>query len=216
MPRRGPPAACAALAALLAAGPAAGQDTAPPAGAPQVPAPTAPQGPAQTPIVTLDQEALFLRSRFGLRVQREIEQERDALAAENRRIEAELIGEEQALTEQRAQMTPAEFAPLAEAFDAKVQRIRQQQDQKSTVLQRRLESERQTFFSAVGPILIELLRERGAVAVVDRNAILLAFEGLDVTAAAVALIDDRLGDGTGAAGAPAPPPTPDPAAREGE
>ena len=151
---------------------------------------------AGTPgIATLDQEALFLQSEFGQRVQRELEQDRDALAAENRRIEAELMEEERALTEKRGEIPPQEFADLAEAFDAKVQRIRERQDRKARRLQQSLDRARQRFLNEVGPVLTDLLRKRGAAILIDSNAVLISVEGIDLTDEAIAAIDARLGDG---------------------
>ena len=121
-------------------------------------------------IVTIDREALFVQSEFGQRIQKELEQDTEALAAENRRIEGELIAEEKELTVRRATISVEEFTPLAEAFDQKVQRIRNEQDQKSILLQQRLDQQRQTFLGSVSPILGEIAQSRGAVAVLDRNS----------------------------------------------
>lgn len=167
---------------------------------------------AQSPVVTLDEDAMFLRSRFGQRLQGELERDRAALAAENRSIEAALIAEEKRLTEQRARTPPAEFAEMAAAFDTKVQRIRREQEAKSLALQRRLDRERQRFMQAAGPILADLLTTIGAVAVLDRGAVLIASEGIDITDAAIARIDAEIGDGTDL---PTPDsPTPDSPARD--
>ena len=83
------------------------------------------------PLLTLDQDRFFLQSDFGKAA---IERERTATAAleqENKRIEADLIAEEQALTEERKTLAPKDFAAKAEAFDQKVERIRDEQDTKS-------------------------------------------------------------------------------------
>jgi len=179
-----------------------------------VPLPAAAQGPAPLAVATLDQEALFLQSAFGRRVTRELERDRDALTAENRAIEADLIDEERALIDRRAELPPAEFAPLAEAFDTKVERIRREQDRKGRALQVQFEQARQRFLSEIGPVLTDLLRARGAQVLLDRAAVLIAVEGVDITAAAIAAIDARLGDGSAGGGAlggadPVPPGDPD-------
>ncbi|QDY69331.1 OmpH family outer membrane protein [Qingshengfaniella alkalisoli] len=147
-------------------------------------------------VLTLDQDALFLQSAFGQRVQEELIERREALAAENRRIEAELVAEEQSLTERRQQLPPSDFAALATAFDEKVQRIRSERDEKSRDLQAYLETERQTFLDHAGPILARLLQERGGRVLIDRQAILMSLEGVDITQEAIAEIDSELGDGT--------------------
>lgn len=149
-----------------------------------------------SPVLTLDEEQLFLETRFGKRVQAELEAARSELAAENRQIEADLIAEERQLTEQRAELPPEVFAPLAQAFDEKVQRIRHEREDRSVELQRRLEEERQEFLARVGPVLVELARSRNAAVILDRNAILMSLEGIDVTQDAIELLDARIGDGT--------------------
>ncbi len=206
--------AAALPAALLAASGAVAQE----AGAPL------PQGPiagglteftVPSPVLVLDQEALFAGSAFGRRVQGELEAESAALTAENRQIEADLMKEEQALTVQRGSLPPEDFVALARSFDGKVQRIRAEQDGKARELQARVDAERQRFLSQVAPLLAELVRARGAVAIIDRKAILLAFDGIDITEAAIEAVDTRLGSGAGQAppGLPAATGT-DPAAED--
>lgn len=155
------------------------------------------EGGARLSIATLDQEALFLQSDFGQRVTRDLESDRDALAAENRSIEAELIAEERALIDQRAALPAADFAVLADAFDRKVQGIREEQDRKGRALQIQLDDHRTRFLTEIGPVLTDLLRARGAQVLLDRGAVLIAVDGVDITSAAIDEINARLGDGTG-------------------
>lgn len=163
------------------------------------------------PIATLDEEALFLGSAFGQRVTRELEGDRNALATENRQIEAELIAEERALIAQRNALPAADFAPLAEAFDLKVQRIREEQDRKGRSLQSKVEEYRQQFLSEIGPVLTDLLGSIGAQVLLDRAAVLVAVGGIDITGAAIAAIDARLGDGANPVSPlPAPSQSPEP------
>ncbi len=156
-------------------------------------------------VLTIDQDLLFSRSAWGRRLQEEIDAAGTALAAENRSIEAELTEEERQLTERRATTIPEDFRELARTFDEKVTEIRQRQDQKERDLARRAEEGRIAFFRAAVPVLASIVRERGAVAILDSRAILLSVEGIDVTEEAVARIDVTLGSGgaadTGAPGA---------------
>ena len=120
-------------------------------------------------ILTLDQDRLFAESDFGKRVAAEIEERSRSLAAENRQLEAELTAEEKALTEARPTLPATEFRAKADAFDAKVQRIRAEQDDKARALTAFRDSERQRLAAALGPILAEIARDRGALAVMDRR-----------------------------------------------
>ncbi len=142
-----------------------------------------------SPILTLDQERLFNGSRAAERVSEEIARRTVELTAENRRIEAQLVAEELALTEERPNLPPAEFRALADAFDEKVQGIRDAQDAKARELQRLRDGERQEFLRRITPVLTEIVRERGAVAVLDRRSVFISAESIDITDEAIARIN---------------------------
>ncbi len=186
--------AVALLAALAlgAPGPAAAQDLGAGAG-----------------VLLLDQERLYTGSRFGQRLQAEIDAEAKTLQTENRKLEADLEAEEKNLTERRATLPPEEFRVLAEAFDAKVKGIRAARDAKTNDLNARREAARKTFLETAIPILAEILREQGALAIIDRSAVILSFDRIDITDAAIARIDARLAP-EGAVNAPPPRPGPSP------
>lgn len=176
-----------------------------------------------SPILMLDQEQLFEDSAFGQRVREDAEAAARSLAAENRRLEEELSEEERALTEQRAVLAPEEFRALADEFDARVAEIRSTQEAKNRALTEFQDSETQRFFNLVAPVLTEMVREMGAVALLDRRAIFVAADQIDVTDAAIARVDSRIGSGAESApailpGEPAslePPETSPPAAEGG-
>lgn len=167
------------------------------------PSPREPAGPAAnntpvtvpSPVLTIDPDRLFSGSKFGLRIQKELEDAARALASENRRIEAELSAEELELTQKRGTMAPEAFRKVADDFDAKVKRIRAEQDAKNTAITNRREAERQKFLQLVLPILGELMREDGAVALLNQQSIFLSFRGIDITDQAIARIDAKIGDG---------------------
>lgn len=178
----------AALVTALAAVPAAAQQQgdAPPQTTFEVP----------SPVLTIDQDRLFQDSAWGRRVQQEIEAASAELAAENRRIESELVAEENDLTERRPSLPADQFKAAAAAFDEKVQRLRSEQDAKTRELTQRREQERQAFYKAVIDVLSEVVRDRGAVAILDRRAIFLASQAIDITDESIARIDAAIGDGS--------------------
>lgn len=163
-----------------------------------------PAPPPQSAILTIDPERLYAQSLWGQRAQAGIEEATAALAAENRRIEADLTSEEGALTARRATMDPAAFRAEADAFDARVVDIRQAQDAKGRDLARRREAERQAFFEAAVPMFGRILRDRGAVAILDVRSIFIAAESIDVTDELQALVDSGLGPGPEGGVRPAP------------
>lgn len=149
---------------------------------------------AAAPLLTLDQDRLFLESDFGKAT---VEKERRATAAleqENRKIEAELVAEEQALTEARATITPEEFAAKAEAFDAKVERIRAEQDTKARQLTDGREKDRKAFLEIAVPILGELLGDKKAAAILDKNLVILSLSAADITDEAIARVNAALAE----------------------
>lgn len=152
-------------------------------------------GTIQSPILTVESDRLFSESLFGQRVAQEIEAESAVLSAENRRIEAELTEEEQRLTERRADMEPQAFRALADAFDEKVQDIRRTQDGKARALNQRTDGDRVVFLQAAAPVLERLMREAGAVVILERNNVLLSLNATDITDLAIERINTAIGDG---------------------
>lgn len=162
------------------------------AGAGIAPAQSAPDGKLLSQIVTIDQEELFLRSTFARQLQAEVEVEAAELAAENRRIEADLTAEERQLTEDRPNMTPEAFRALAQEFDEKVVGIRSAQDAKARQIVRARETVQQEFFQKSMPLVTEIVRARGALVVLDSSSVVLSAGQIDITDEALVLIDNRL------------------------
>lgn len=154
-------------------------------------------GVIQSRILTIDSERLYRDSRFGKRVARETAAAADAVQAENERIERELEAEEQALTDQRADLDPEAFRPLADAFDEKVRRIRAEREAESRALTRGLEEARRAFLQASVPVIEDLMRQAGAVVVLEQRDIFISTLAIDITDLAIQRVDARLGDGQG-------------------
>lgn len=146
-------------------------------------------GPFLSPVLTLNQQGLFENSDYGKASLARLEAATRDLQAENRRIEAGLEAEEKELTASRAALTLEDFRPLSAAFDAKVEGIRAAQDAKSRELTRQRDQDRQRFFEKALPILADLMRESGAVVLMDQSAIILSLDRIDVTDLATARID---------------------------
>ncbi len=152
-------------------------------------------GLPQSAILTIEADRLFSQSAFGKRTANEIEAESAVLAAENRRIEAELMAEEQDLTARRAQMEPDAFRALADAFDEKVQSIRRTRDAKTRALSQRADKAQVEFLRAARPVLEALMRETGAGVILERSSVFLSANATDITDLAITRIDAAIGDG---------------------
>jgi Skp family chaperone for outer membrane proteins len=157
------------------------------------------QSPSEihSPILTLDQERFFAESAWGKRAKADVDAVSTALAAENRKLEADLTAEEKSLTEQRETMPADEFRAAADAFDVRVTEIRRTQDGKARDIGRMLDTERQKFFKAAFPVLGKVMQMRGAVAILDARAIFVSADVIDVTDEMIAQVDAVLAAGPG-------------------
>jgi Skp family chaperone for outer membrane proteins len=150
----------------------------------------------QSPILTLDRDELFARSQFGRALRARIEVQTTKAEAEARRLDSEAEAEERALTQLRAAMSPQDFAPLAAAFDAKVQRLRAERDAAAAELRAQQTAAQQQFLQAAAQVIGDYMVESGAVAIIDKSAMIVQLTSLDVTDAVVAKLDEVLGDGS--------------------
>lgn len=150
----------------------------------------------QSGILTVDLEALFEGSEFRRSFDSAYQSAAQELLAENLRIEEALTSEERSLAERRPDMDPVEFRAEADAFAAKVDEIRAAQDAKEAQLDSMLSDARQAFISAASPVLGEIMRERGAVVILDRRTVFMTRSTVDVTEAAIERINAEIGDGT--------------------
>lgn len=148
-------------------------------------------------IVVLDRDALYAQSAFGQRIRAELEAASQRLSAENRRIEAALVDEEQRLTEQRVGMDPAAFRRIADEFDTRVEGIRGAQDAKARRVTQQAERASQVFLELAGPVLSDLAQRTGALVVLDRRNVLAASDQVDITVRALEEINRVVGSGPG-------------------
>ncbi|CUH77184.1 OmpH family outer membrane protein [Tropicibacter naphthalenivorans] len=153
------------------------------------------QGVVQSPVLVVQFDTVFADSAFGQRITAELEAEGAAISAENRQIEAQLTEEERQLTVQRETMAPEAFRALADAFDAKVQRLRAEQDAKARALGTKSETARRDFLTVAQPVLEQLMAEAGAAVILERRAVFAALDAIDITDQAIARVNEAIGDG---------------------
>lgn len=159
----------------------------------QAPAQDVASDGAVAQILVVDRARMFAESAFG---KASLERERIAATAledENAGIQAELVAEEQDLTKLRQTLSAADFSARATAFDAKVERIRAEQDAKARDLARIRDEDGKAFQRAALPILGELVAAMGAQVLLDKSAVILSLSSVDVTDEAIALVDAALG-----------------------
>lgn len=153
-------------------------------------APAQDQDVVPPPILIIDQDRLFSETHLGSATLADLEKRAQELSAENQRIESELISEEKTLTEQRPDLDPEAFRDLADKFDAKVQRLRAEQDDKARQLTRTRDDARSAFLKEVGAIISVIVREKGALVVIDRRDVFLSAERIDITDEAIRRVNE--------------------------
>ena len=107
-------------------------------------------------------------------------------------IKADLSAEEQELTRLRGTLPAEEFERRVQSFDQRVRRERESTQRRAAALQRVFREARQELVEAVVPILVTLSREKGAKLVLDRDQVLVAHPSVDVTDAAIAMMNERV------------------------
>ncbi len=150
-------------------------------------------GVVQSDVLVVDADRLFAETELGQRMTSALEQERDALIARNRELEAKLESEEQTLTELRAETSPEEFRDLADAFDSKVQTIRAESERRARDLERKSNQARLKFMQTVEPLLVDIMQDAGATVIMDGRGILLRAGAIDITDNAIVRINNRHG-----------------------
>lgn len=167
-----------------------------------------PPGVSSVAFRTLDQDRLLRESLLGQRIMAGIETERQALETENQQIVDQLAEEERALTEARTALSPEEFRARADAFDARVEEIRAEREQRNQAFQRHSQEEAQRFFDAAGPVVQQLMQEEGILALLAPETMIVHSDWLDLTDAVIARLDALTAAGADGAGeSPAAPQT---------
>jgi len=146
-------------------------------------------------VLVLDQERLFSQSQYGQRIISEIESRTDTLRAQARLIESQLEEEELSLTELRQSTEADAFRTMADAFDKKVESLRDQQNQKSIELNAWIDARRRGFLEDVSPLLLQLANDMEASVILNPGAVFLSARNIDITDQAIQRVDAALGAG---------------------
>lgn len=162
--------------------------------------PVVQDSPAEPPpmpvaVLVLDVEQAYDASAWGKRSQEQLKTAAREIEAENKRLEAQLTAEEQALSAERPTLDPAAFRKKAEAFDARAQQVRRDRAEAVRALNARADADRSAFLEASLPVVTALMQERDAAIVLDRRQTLLAISTADITAELVRRMDETLGEG---------------------
>ncbi len=144
-------------------------------------------------VATINQDRLFAGSLYGKAFAKKFQQDSELLAKENHRIETELSVEENDLTQKRKEIPNQEFRKLAADFNVKVEKIRRDQAQKLKKLTASRIQAQRAFFLKAKPVIVDLMRDRGILFILNDQAIFMSASSGDITDSAIKRIDQILG-----------------------
>ncbi|HEX4301791.1 MAG TPA: OmpH family outer membrane protein [Rhizomicrobium sp.] len=178
-----------AAAALLLSGLATAALAAPP-GAPP-PKPPA-QGVPMPKILVIDRAAILRGSAVGQSIMKQVQQL--TIQAENglKAKEQALRAEGGQLQQQLAILSPAVKAAKIKAFEAKQAGLQGEVQKAQGLIQGGVLKARQQVETSLGPILSKIMQQRGANLLLDRNAVVLGTVDVDITPAAIAMLNQSL------------------------
>ncbi|MBV9550898.1 MAG: OmpH family outer membrane protein [Alphaproteobacteria bacterium] len=149
--------------------------------------------PPAPKVVVLDRIAILQNSKVG----RDIARQLQALTVQNRNsFEAQqkaLTAEQQQLTQKVAIMAADQRQKTEDAFRAKVQNMQESAQRRAAQIQQVSQSSSQIISQALAPIVDEIVKERGANLVIDKQAVIFAnSNAFEITQEAISKLDAKM------------------------
>jgi outer membrane protein len=150
--------------------------------------------PPQPKIVVLDRAAIMSFSKVGQDIAKQMQaysnQAKNDLAARGKALQ----NEGRTLQQQVAILAPDLKAKKLAEFQAREQSLQNEIQRRDEQMRAAFAQARQTIESKLGPILQQLVKERGANLVLDKQAVVFApsAAGFDITGDAIKRLDQQL------------------------
>ena len=149
--------------------------------------------PPQPKIVVLDRAAILQFSKVGQDIARQMQAYANQAKADLQGQGRSLQAEGRALQQQVAILAPDVKEKRLEAFRAREQSLQSVAQRKDEQLKAGFAQARATMEQALGPILQQLVKERGANLVLDKQAVVFAnAAGFDITGDAINRLNQKL------------------------
>jgi len=149
--------------------------------------------PPQPKIVVIDRAAIMQFSKVGQDVARQIQAAADQAKADLQGQGKALQADGRALQQQVAILAPDVKAKRVAAFQAREQSLQGAAQRKDEQLKAAFAQARAAMEAALGPILQQLVKERGANMVLDKQAVVFATaSGFDITGEAINRLNQKL------------------------
>lgn len=151
--------------------------------APSLAAPPAPP-PGGTPsarILLVDIRRVMAESRVGQDIQRQVEALKQQATSELKGEEESIRSAEQQFQQQAAILAPDLKAKREADLKDRIEKFQEKARGRGALIQGGVIKAQQQIEQALGPILEGVMKERGATILLDRSAVLLAPNAIDVT-----------------------------------
>jgi len=149
--------------------------------------------PPQAKIVVLDRAAILQFSKVGQDIARQMQAYANQAKADLQGQGRALQAEGRALQQQVAILAPDVKQKRLDAFRTKEQSLQSVAQRKDEQLKAGFAQARATMEQALGPILQQLVKERGANLVLDKQAVVFAnAAGFDITGDAINRLNQKL------------------------
>jgi len=149
--------------------------------------------PPQPKIVVLDRAAILQFSKVGQDIARQMQTYANQAKADLQGQGRALQNEERTLQQQVAILAPDVKQKRLEAFQAKARSLQGAAQRKDDQLKAGFAQARATMEQTLGPILQQLVKERGANLVLDKQAVVFSnTSGFDITGEAINRLNQKL------------------------
>jgi len=161
--------------------------------------------PPAPKVVVLDRVGLLQYSKVGRSVAQQLEALNNQTKANFEAQQKSLVAESQALRTQVAIMAADQRQKKEDAFNAKVRNLEVTAQRRAAQIQQAGQVAQAAVAQALGPIVEELVKERGANMVLDKQAVVFSnSNAFDITADAIARLDAKMSNYKVVLGAPMP------------
>jgi Skp family chaperone for outer membrane proteins len=143
-------------------------------------------------ILIVDLQRVFAQSAAGQDAQRQLKTQEDQLNTRFKTLQDQFRKEEEALAKQRSVVDENAFRTRVQEFQTRANRAETDLNTRQQELRRSAAWVNQQILTGVNPILQELLQQRGANIITDRQQVLIAAPALDVTQTVIERLNTRL------------------------
>ena len=143
-------------------------------------------------ILLVDIRRVMAESHVGQDIQHQVDELKSQAGNELRGEEQELQNEERQFQQQAAILAPDLKQKREEALKAKIEVFQEKARSRGSLIQGGVIKAQQQVEQALGPVLEGIMKERGATLLIDRSAVLLAPNAIDVTEVVVQRLNTKM------------------------